>query len=65
MRCSVVVELANMMAIGCMEKVVGAVAKTMALELRAAGGAMVSTVTDGAPPGTLSAVLAAFLLGTL
>ena len=43
-RRSVVDALANMMAIGCMEYTVGAVAKVMALELRAAGGAMVSAM---------------------
>jgi hypothetical protein len=40
----VVVALENMIAIGCMEYVVGAVANTSALQLRAAGGAMVSAM---------------------
>jgi hypothetical protein len=34
----------NIMAMGWMEYVVGAVAKVMALEFRAAGGAMVSAM---------------------
>jgi hypothetical protein len=38
------VAFVNMIAIGCMEYVVGAVAKTRALQLRAAGGAIVSAM---------------------
>ena len=41
MRRSVVVALVNIIAIGCMVCAVGAVAKTSALQFRAAGGAMV------------------------
>ena len=39
-----VVALVNMMAIGCIEYVVGAVANAIALQFRAAGGARVSAI---------------------